>query len=235
MLRQIWRRIQLTTLAPDARAVVNDRLTYLGARKIRRIEEAVRRVDAAGAEGDFVEFGMALGGSGILLARRTRAGRRFHGLDVFGMIPPPTSEKDGEESKQRYETIAAGKSKGLGGQEYYGYRKDLFADVTASFRRHGVPVDGDRVQLHKGLFEETWPTLDIPKIALAHIDCDWYDPCKFCLEATAERMPAGGIIILDDYHTYSGCRMAVSEFLAARPYFRFEDGANPFLVRQSVS
>ncbi|MGE0211177.1 MAG: TylF/MycF/NovP-related O-methyltransferase [Parvibaculaceae bacterium] len=235
MLRRIWRRIALATLAPDARAIVNDRLTYLGAGKIRRIEDAVRRVDAAGVTGDFVEFGVALGGSGILLARRAGSRRRFHGLDVFGLIPPPTPPKDGPESTQRYDVIAAGRSTGLGGDTYYGYRENLFAEVEASFRRHDVPVDGDRVQLHKGLFEDTWPALNIQKIALAHIDCDWYDPCRFCLEAVADRVPAGGILILDDYHTYSGCRAATDEFTVAHPWFSFEDGPNPFLVRQSVS
>ena len=36
-------------------------------------------------------------------------GRRFHSFDVFGMIPPPTSEKDGPKSQARYAMIRAGR------------------------------------------------------------------------------------------------------------------------------
>ena len=40
------------------------------------------------------------------------------------------------------------------------------------------------MSLHKGLFEDTWPMVatKIHQIALAHVDCDWYDPVKYCLE-----------------------------------------------------
>jgi hypothetical protein len=45
--------------------------------------------------GNFLEFGIALGGSAICLASEIGDGRRFLGFDVFGTIPPP-SERDGE-------------------------------------------------------------------------------------------------------------------------------------------
>ena len=108
--------------------------------------------------GDVAEFGMALGGSAIVLARHaTRRGRGFHGFDVFGMIPPPTSEKDDDKSRDRYRKIATGESRGLGGDLYYGYRDDLYADVCRSFTRFGLEIDNSTVSLHKGLFEETLP------------------------------------------------------------------------------
>lgn len=223
-------------VSPTARRVRRERLTYLHVLKLRRMEQAMRRVDAAGVAGDFLEFGVALGGSAILLAEQAvRHGRGFHGFDVFATIPPPTSDKDDEKSKRRYEVIASGGSTGIGGDEYYGYKQDLFAEVCGSFARHGVPVDGSRVRLHKGLFEDTWDSAGVASIALVHIDCDWYDPVAFCLAAVADCLNPGGLIVLDDYHDYGGARTAVDEFLASRPDFAFENGPNPFLCKRGES
>ncbi len=40
-------------------------------------------------------------------------------------------------------------------------------------------MDNRRVFLHKGLFDQTWQQFPASeKVAVAHIDCDWYDPVK---------------------------------------------------------
>jgi len=218
-------------LSPDAKAVQADHLTYLHVLKLRRLERLARSA-AEQAEGAYCEFGIALGGSGILLAKHAqRNNRAFHGFDVFGMIPPPTSDKDGDDAKARFEIISTKKSKGLGGQEYYGYRDDLFDDVCNAFARHNVPVNDSSIQLHKGLFEDTLSDLPDFPIAFAHIDCDWYDPVKLCLEQTHARSTQGTIILLDDYHDYDGCKTATQEFLAAHPEYELNTGPNVALRR----
>jgi O-methyltransferase len=226
-LSRVRDRVDAVLLDEVARAVVNDKLTYLRPRKLRRIRRAL--AETSRVPGDVLEFGVALGGSGIMLASHMGPSRKFRGFDVFAMIPPPTSEKDDAVSKRRYEAIRAGESKGIKGDEYYGYRTDLLGDVKAAFSRHGTPVDGARISLHQGLFEETWPTAGIGPISLVHIDCDWYDPVRFCLAVCADKLSAGGLMIIDDYHDWSGCRTAVDEFVAERRDFAFEAGANPFL------
>src|SRR3546814_6455492 len=100
----------------------------------------------------------------------------------------------------------------LNGDPYYGYRDDLYEHVSTQLARFGTPVDGARINLVKGLFEETLPSLDIERIAFAHIDCDWYDPVRYCLDETSRRLAPGGIIVIDDYNDYEGCRVAVDEF-----------------------
>jgi len=229
LLRKIQGHFDIMTLEPIARAVVKDRLTYLPAEKLRRLQRAIEETKSV--DGDIAEFGVALGGSGIILAHCADKSRRFHGFDVFGMIPPPTSEKDDAKSRERYKTISSGQSEGIGGDEYYRYKEDLYAEVRASFARHGTPVDEKNVLLHQGLFEDTWPNVEIRSLSLVHVDCDWYDPVRFCLQAAAEKLARGGIIVIDDYNDYRGCRTAVDEFLAARSDFRFEPGLNPFLRR----
>lgn len=227
------RRLDLARLGSTTRAVLDDRLTYLSVGKLRRLEEAIRRT--AGIPGDVLEFGVALGGSGIILAKGARSDRRFHGFDVFGMIPRPTSEKDDTHSKERYAVIKAGQSQGIGQADiYYGYRTDLLSEVKAAFARHGVTVDDDRIRFHKGLFEDTWPDAPISQVALAHIDCDWYDPVAFCLKSCAEKLSDGGLLIIDDYNDYGGCKTAVDEFLSAHPEYIFEAGPNPILRKTSA-
>lgn len=229
MLGALLRRLQSYRLTPTARRVMQERLTYLSVKRLARIEYALGEIESI--PGDIVEFGIALGGSGIILAHKAIGGRRFFGFDVFGMIPPPTSEKDDAKSKRRYETIKSGLSNGIAGDQYYGYKENLFGEVTQSFAAHGVPVDYKNVILCKGLFEETWPTVQLDAIALAHIDCDWYAPVAFCLDACARKLSAGGIIIIDDYNDYGGCRVAVDEFVSTHSDFEFHSGANPFLRR----
>jgi asparagine synthase (glutamine-hydrolysing) len=229
--RRTSRWIDQMRLSATARRIRAERLTYLPVRKLVRIESALAEVRRNNVPGDVMEFGVALGGSAILLAQAAGEGRRFFGLDVFAMIPPPTSEKDDAKSKDRYQIIAAGQATGFGDDPYYGYRDDLYEHVSAQLARFGTPVDGRRINLVKGLFEETLPTLDVGRIAFAHIDCDWYDPVRYCLHETARRLAPGGVIVIDDYNDYAGCRAAVDEFLAQNGDFDVEPGLNPILRR----
>jgi O-methyltransferase len=234
LVRSVPRRISdelgAAKLGRDTRAVRKEGLTYLSVAKLRRIEDTIDRIVQDNVSGHILEFGVALGGSAIILAKHATVERQFHGFDVFAMIPPPTSDKDDAKSYERFDVIRSGKSTGIrGGDDYYGYRDNLYEDVKASFARHGRPVDGTAIQLHKGLFEETWPTQTIDRVAFAHVDCDWYDPVSYCLGILADRMSPGGVIILDDYHDYGGARTAVDEFLLARDDFTFEAGPNPIL------
>lgn len=229
-------RVLEPTLSLTARQVRRERLTYLNVFKLRRLELAMREMERCHVAGDFLEFGVALGGSSIIVAEHARRyGRTFHGFDVFATIPPPTSDKDDEKSKRRYDVIKSGVSSGIGGDEYYGYRDDLFEVVSESFARHGLPVDGEHIRLHKGLFEESWPLAQVEAAAFVHIDCDWYDPVAYCLDAVADVLAPGGIVVLDDYHDYGGARTAVDEFVGRKPEFSLHNGPNPFLRRNAVA
>lgn len=176
-----------------ARKVRSERLTYLGREKIARLERELGRVNSKAVPGDFVEFGVVLGGSAAIIAAQARKrDRRFCGFDVFEMIPEPRSEKDDDQSRKRFEVISAGKSTGIGGDTYYGYIDGLYDRVAETLARHGTPLKEGRVELHKGLFEHTLPGAGIDRIAFAHLDCDWYDPVSLCLNFVAPRLSPGG-------------------------------------------
>jgi hypothetical protein len=68
----------------------------------------------------------------------------------------------------------------------------------------------------KGLFQDTLPSSNIGPIALLHIDGDWYESVRVCLEELYGQVSPGGIIQFDDYGYWQGARKAVDEFLAKR-------------------
>jgi hypothetical protein len=74
----------------------------------------------------------------------------------------------------------------------------------------------DRVHFVKGLFQETLPTASVSEIALLHIDGDWYESVKTCLDNLYDKVVPGGIIQFDDYGYWKGARKAVDEFIDAR-------------------
>ena len=56
------------------------------------------------------------------------------------MMPEP-SENDGDDVHNRFEVIKKGTSKGINGNLYYGYEKDLYNKVKDSFKIFGVGDD----------------------------------------------------------------------------------------------
>ncbi|HEY5809775.1 MAG TPA: TylF/MycF/NovP-related O-methyltransferase, partial [Povalibacter sp.] len=154
------------SLSPTARSALRSGLTYLSPLKLRALEQQVRRLDREGIRGDFVECGVALGGSAILLASMLSPQRSFHGYDVFEMIPPP-GPKDENDAHERYEVIKSGTSTGIAGKQYYGYVKNLRDVVVDNFSKFGLVVDNDRICLHQGLFEDTLRFSPDSQVALA--------------------------------------------------------------------
>jgi hypothetical protein len=205
-----------------------EHLTYLKRDHLRDLASIVLDIEDRRMPGLVVEAGTARGGSAIVMAAAKAAERPMKVYDVFGMIPPPT-ERDGPDVHRRYEAIVGGEARGVGGDTYYGYRDDLYAEVTDSFTRLGVPVDEHNVELIQGLFEDTID-LDEP-VALAHLDGDWYESTMTCLERIAPLVVPGGRIVLDDYYAWSGCRTAVDEYFSGRDEFRLERRAKLHVVR----
>jgi len=56
------------------------------------------------------------------------------------------------------------------------------------------------------------------KISLLRLYGDWYANTKVCLENLYHLVEKGGIVIIDDYFAYDGCKLAVDEFLKDHDY-----------------
>jgi asparagine synthase (glutamine-hydrolysing) len=189
-----------------------ERLTYVGIKKLKNLSWAAIEVRDKGVPGDFIEAGVAWGGTAILLGTLKPKAAPLKLYDVFGLIPPPGAA-DGEDAHVRFQTIEQGKAVGIEGDEYYGYKEGLEGVVRENLRKHGLTEAVDKVEFIKGLYSETM-NITSP-VALAHIDCDWYDSVKICIDRIYPRLSVNGIAVFDDYKSYSGCRKAVDEFLAA--------------------
>ena len=173
-----------------------EHLTYLKAANLRELAPVVVELERAQRPGLIIEAGTALGGSAIVLAAAKARRPADEGLRRL-RDDPAADRADGDDVHERYEKIAGGEARGVGGETYYGYRDDLYGEVTDSFARLGVPVDEHSVELVQGLFEDTID-LDEP-VAFAHLDGDWYESTMTCLERIAPLLVPGGRIVLDDY------------------------------------
>lgn len=69
-----------------------------------------------------------------------------------------------------------------------------------------------RFQIVTGLYADTLPTVEIPRIALLHIDCDFYEPHKLTLQKFYPAVSPGGFVVLNDYGIYKGARAATDEY-----------------------
>jgi O-methyltransferase len=118
-------------------------------------------------------------------------------LEIFEGLPPPT-ENDGSYEREHY---------------YKGWCGGTVEKVEEIFCRLQFPRE--RLHIIKGWFKDTFPRTvpSIGQIALLHIDADWYDSVKICLETLYPKVSVGGYIVLDDYGTFSGCRKALHEYL----------------------
>lgn len=198
-------------------------LSYLSIKKLISIAEACYDLETEKIPGIFVEAGCALGGSSILIASLKDDSRTQYVYDVFDMIPPP-SDEDPSEVHERYNEIKKGESEGINGDLYYGYREDLLKIVKENLREFGIDREQQNVKLIKGLIEETME-IDSP-VAFAHIDVDWYGPVKVCLQRLTPKLVTGGVLILDDYNDWGGCKKATDEY--------FEDKIENFIWDDSA-
>jgi hypothetical protein len=205
--------------------VLNSNTTYLTKLKLLDLARSLDRVNKKNIEGSIVECGVGLGGSSILLEKINIQKRDLLMFDVFDMIPEPTAE-DEADSQIRYSEIASYRSPGIGGNLYYGYESDLVNKVKANFEEFSINPNEEHLKFIVGDVRLTLNLGNRP-IALAHIDLDWYQGVKVALIRLWQNLSPGGVIIIDDYWAYNGCKKATHDFLETIP--------NQFSIEESIS
>lgn len=226
----IRRKLRRLSMPPIIKAVRADSLTFLEEETLRDLYDRVVELERTHAEGILIEAGCALGGSAIVIAAAKAKTRLFYVYDMFGLIPPPT-DKDGQAEHERYEVIRSGRAEGFGGNKYYGYEDDLVTKVAENFRKHGYPVEENNVRFVRGLFQETMRVQD--KVAFAHIDSDWYESVMTCLQRIEPHLISGGVLVIDDYPGFSGCKAAVDEYFGdKKDKYDFVQKARLHIIRK---
>ena len=205
-----WRKNLSTHEVELIKKIKAKKITYLSEMRLGCIVNTIKSLKENKVEGAFLEAGCALGGSTVLIGKCKDKNVPLYVYDVFGLIPAPTKQ-DTQDVHERYNTIVSGKSAGIDGDTYYGYQKNLYETVVSNLEFFGLDCQRDSITLIKGLLQETMEVKQ--PIAFAHIDVDWYEPVKFCMETICPKLVLGGCVILDDYYDWGGCRKAVDEYL----------------------
>lgn len=175
--------------------------------------------------GDIVECGVWKGGAmafGAKILLNNNCLKKIYLFDLFDNCPQPDFRYDGERA-----------IKEIGIKESQG----LLKPITNTYDNivHNGPGDeenvndllvnkigypSDKLILVKGYFQETLLIAkNLPeKISLLRLDGDWYASTKVCLENLYPLVEKGGVVIIDDYFGFEGCKKAVDEFLINQKY-----------------
>jgi len=208
--------------------VLAEHLTYSELPALLDLAEAMLEAERSGRPGCVIEAGTAYGGSALVLAAAKRPERPLHLYDAFGPFPAPGAG-DPEDAHRRHAEIAGGEATWLGGRPFYSYVDDLVDHLQRSFADFGLDPDANNVTFVQGLIEER---LEVEEpVALAHVDCDWFDPVVACLERIGPWVATGGRIVIDDYDDWQGARRAVDEYVSAHADFEPRRRSRLQLVR----
>ncbi len=71
----------------------------------------------------------------------------------------------------------------------------------------------NKIHFIKGKVEDTIPKYAPEQIALLRLDTDWYESTKHELQYLFPLLAPGGVIIIDDYGYWKGCKQATDEYL----------------------
>ncbi|MGG6296088.1 TylF/MycF/NovP-related O-methyltransferase [Leptolyngbya sp. AN02str] len=158
--------------------------------------------------GNFVECGTFKGGASALLAaviqRYSQRPRKLYACDTYEGMPDPV-ELDKHDGIPANETgFGAGTLKA-----------PLEENLQVVCEALGVT---DVVVPLKGLFQDTLPQHrdEIGAIALLHADGDWYESTLDIFNLLYDQVVPQGVVQIDDYGFWEGCRQAIHEFERAR-------------------
>jgi O-methyltransferase len=169
-----------------------------------------RDIIKVGVPGDLVECGVWRGGASFLMARVLKSSgtldRKVWLFDSFEGLPPPESIDGGKALSWAADT---------GSRFYYDNCRATIDEVQQTANQLGL---APYTKLVKGWFDETLPANRdlVGPVAILLIDSDWHTSVKCCLDNLYDYVVPGGYVVVDDYYTWSGCAIAVHEFLGER-------------------
>lgn len=173
--------------------------------------QAVNEVRDKNIDGDIVESGVWKGGNLILsqlLNEKYKLNKTVYGYDTFkGMSRPGNLDVQritGEFAEIRWEKNNR--------NDYNLWCYSGIEEVRENISNN--VSDHDNVKLIKGKVEDTLRLEEnLPEsISLLRLDTDWYESTKIELEVLYPRLSKGGVLIVDDYGMWDGCRAAVDDY-----------------------
>jgi predicted O-methyltransferase YrrM len=182
--------------------------TLLGEIRLFSLYSLAKKICIEDIPGNFVECGSYKGGAAALLAsviqRYSLRPRLLYACDTFEGMPEPT-EVD------IYEGIPAN----LTGFGVGTLKAPIRENLESVCKLLNVK---DIVVAVQGLFAETLPQYksEIGSIALLHADGDWYESTMDIFTTLYDSVVLNGMIQVDDYGHWDGCRKALHDFEGLR-------------------
>lgn len=184
--------------------------TMLSVARILALRDAILYVEREQIPGAIVECGVWRGGAmmaaALTLLEVGPGTRDIYLFDTFAGMTPP-GEADRDPTGVPAADLLAREDRET--SWLWGYA--TLADARKNLARTGYPA----AHLHfmEGSVEETIPAQAPGRIAVLHLDTDWYASTQHELRHLVPRVPANGVLIVDDYGDWLGSRKAVDEFL----------------------
>ncbi len=184
--------------------------TMTSMEKMFALYRAVNYLDINGIEGPIVECGVAAGGSMMMAALTSIANgntsREIWLYDTFAGMPEPT-DRDvnyrGDLARVQWASSQA--------DDHNEWCYASLETVQGNMALTGYPPG--KLHFIKGQVEETIPGETPEEVALLRLDTDWYASTKHEIVHLYPRLCKGGVLIIDDYGHWEGCRQATDEFL----------------------
>ena len=177
--------------------------------------EAVRYVCRWNVHGSVVECGVWRGGA-IMAAALTvkqigNVDRSFYLYDTFSGMTEPC-EHDSH-------APGAVDPRAVFGERQTGPDKSNWCLAPLEVVKENlesVQYDMSRFVIVPGKVEETIPSVVPDEISILRLDTDWYDSTRHEMLHLFPRLMPGGVLIVDDYFTWTGSRKAVDEYLSSK-------------------
>jgi O-methyltransferase len=180
-------------------------LTMVGDKRLDNLRFCIETALQEGIPGDIVETGVWRGGSSIF----AKAILQHHGADdrivwccdSFEGMPVPNQND-----------LVFDANSDFSDRDYL---KASLESVKANFRKFGL-LDDDKVKFLKGWFRDTLPAAPIGLVSVLRMDGDLYESTMDALVNLYDKVTVGGFVIVDDYHSWTGCREAVEQFRSSK-------------------
>lgn len=167
--------------------------------RVYQMQDHIEYINQSGVEGAIVETGCWKGGLGAFMARFNRTVWLFDSFEGL----PEMDENDVEIVEQK-------------GLEY-----DKITGYIAVDEQHARDIAKKlkvEPKIIKGWFSDTLPAQKaaIGPIAILRLDGDTYNSTLEALEILYDSVSEGGVVVVDDYYDFSGCRKALYDFFKSQ-------------------
>jgi hypothetical protein len=159
-------------------------------------------------EGDIVEVGVWKGGSLLSMILKydwyNETNRTFHAYDIFEEL---VSLEGGSDDVSIY-----------GNKEMI--PKSLICKLSETQQNiySNTEYPRKKIKFYTGDVQKGCYVPD--KIAILRLDVDFYELTKFCLHNFYEKVVPGGMVIIDDYGHWKGCKKAIDEYFPGLEFQR---------------